>query len=219
MINCKWLIINNLHPRLARFAKSGVLIEIGHNRVLEIFMVDRMAYRIFVCLSIYWLRSHYKKNTVLLELELLSLSLKIMLKLILKLTVLSLTPFVLLGQNITVEYKHKLMVIDSVVLYNYDGERVGLYSQFTQNELTEKMFITVVYKEKHKLCLPISYHQILCDSVMVSLRYIPNKCKYAHKTIGSFQTCQGMSHSISFLSNYAPCFICKRKLKRHLDFK
>ncbi len=130
-------------------------------------------------------------------------------------------PLVSVGQNFTVEYEEKFLEIDSVVIFDYEGNRVDKYSNLTKDDLVSKQLelVTVIYLgyKKKKLCLDIIYDRILCDIIMISLSNFPSKCKYVYETVGAYHTCQGMSHMIGFYSNYLPC--CKNEKKRRKSFK
>ncbi len=124
-------------------------------------------------------------------------------------------PFILLGQNITVEYKSKLLNIDSVVIYDPEGLRIGNYVNMGELDLRKEGLVTVIHTHNRKtLCMRILYEKVLCDTVRVILTKFPRKCKYVYETVGSYQTCQGMSQSVGIFSNYAPCCTEKRK-RRH----
>ncbi len=123
-------------------------------------------------------------------------------------------PLISVGQNFTVEYEEKLLEIDSVVLFDYENNRVDKYINLTKYDLAGKKLITVIYfGRKKKLCLYIPYSQIFCDKIEIELDKFP-KCKSVYETVGEYRTCQGMGHVISFHSNYFPC--CNKKELRKI---
>ncbi len=129
-------------------------------------------------------------------------------------------PLISVGQNFTVEYEKKFLEIDSVVLFDYECNRVDRYSNLTKDDLVGKKLITVIYfylgRKKKKLCLSIWYDRILCDTVMIELSKFLPKYRYVS---GGYRTCQGMGHVLGFHSNDFPFSCCENKKKRRKLFK
>jgi hypothetical protein len=123
--------------------------------------------------------------------------------------ILSLFPSYCIGQGFSINLKENRLAIDSIILFDSIGQRLGNYYGYSKNLLKNSRLVTTIHVGRDKLCLRIDYQKMFCDTIIIELNNFPN-CKLSHGIAGSYQTCAGSSHTLGFYTNEFPC--CKENV-------
>jgi hypothetical protein len=76
------------------------------------------------------------------------------------------------GQEFEVQFKGKHLKIDSIIIFDSLGIKFGTYHLIPKSDLLKQNYLTLIYVKKNKICMPIDFNEIYCDTIVVKLNIV-----------------------------------------------
>lgn len=116
----------------------------------------------------------------------------------------------LFSQHFKLQYKANNLIIDSIVMVNDHGIRIGKFNELNKDNIKLNNLVTVFYLQKGKFCLKLDYTTIFCDTIKIEMKRLKKTCNPLKSPLGYYQTCQGSSHTVGFYNEFPCCKSLKK---------